>query len=412
MIGKIAWRNTWFKPLNTILSIILLTASVSIISVLILLQKQFEEQFSSSMDNIDLVLGAKGSPLQLILSSVYHIDAPPGNIDYAEAKKWMHNPFVAKAIPLAYGDNYKGYKIIGTTTDYLERFQAKIATGDVFKKDFEVIIGAQIAENLKLKVGDTFLGTHGDAEEGEVHEEHPYKIVGIINKTDKLIDNVILSNIESVWHMHEHEHAHTETSEAENNHNHNHDHEEISEQKREITAVLLKFRNKMGIVTWPRIIPQNTEMQAASPAVEINRLFALFGVGIQALQYLAYGIMLISGISIFVALYNTLKERKYEFALLRVNGASRLQLLQLVLIESLFLCTIGFIFGTIFGRVALYFISVSSQEEFKIAFNPFEFIWDKEGIIFIVTLLVGILAALIPAIKAYNLNISKTLANA
>ena len=163
---------------------------------------------------------------------------------------------------------------------------------------------------------------------------------------------------------------------------------------------------------WPRLIAQNTKMQAASPAIEINRLFSLFGIGLQALQYLAYGIMFISGISIFIALYNTLKERKYEFALLRVNGASRLQLLWLVLIESLLLCITGFVFGTVVGRVALSLISGSSESEFKMSFNPFEFVWQKEGYLFGLTIFVGILAAVIPAVKAYSLNISKTLANA
>ena len=122
--------------------------------------------------------------------------------------------------------------------------------------------------------------------------------------------------------------------------------------------------------------------------------------------------MLISGISIFIALYNTLKERKDEFALLRVNGAKRFQLLKLVLIESLLLCVVGFVFGTILGRVALVFISNSSEEDFKLSFNPYEFIWEKEGILFLLTISVGIIAALIPAVKAYNLNISKTLSNA
>lgn len=420
MIGKIAWKNMWFKPLNTVLSVLLLTASVSIITVLILLQKQFEEQFSSSMDDIDLVLGAKGSPLQLVLSSVYQIDAPPGNINYLEAKRWMENPFIASAIPLAYGDNYKGYKIIGTTPEYISKYGGEIAQGNVFQNDFDVVVGYEIAQNLGLKVGDTFLGTHGDAQEGgEVHEDKPYTIVGITSKTDKILDKVILSNIESVWNMHDHdheheeEHVHAEGEVHDHEHDHDHSYDEVSSlEGKEITAVLLKFRNKMGIVTWPRMIPQNTEMQAASPAIEINRLFSLFGVGLTALQYLAYGIMLISGISIFVALYNTLKERKFEFALLRVNGATRLQLLKLVLIESLLLCITGFVFGMIFGRVALYFISLSSEAEFKMAFDPFEFIWDKEGVLFLMTLLVGILAALIPAIKAYYLNISKTLANA
>src|SRR5690554_2657003 len=200
-----------------------------------------------------------------------------------------------------------------------------------------------------------------------------------------------------------------------------HDHDESNHQSgeeihphedKEITAVLLKLRNNMAKVTWQRIIPQNTEMQAASPILEINRLFSLFGVGITAVKYLAFGIMLISGISIFVALYNTLKERKYEFALLRIGGASKLQLLWLVLFESIILCVAGFVFGIIFGRVGLYFLSVSAHQEFKMAFDPFEFLWKEEGMLFVATVAVGIVAAVIPALKAYSLNISKTLANA
>ena len=408
MISKIAWKNTWFKPLNTLLSIILLTASVSIISILILLQKQFEEQFSSSMDNIDLVLGAKGSPLQLVLSSVYQIDAPPGNISYTEAEVWMNKPMVESAVPLAYGDNYLGYKIVGTTENYTKHFGLTIQQGTLFTKDFEVVVGANIAANIGLKIGDTFFGTHGDAEEGEVHDHHAYKVVGILEPSGKVADQLILSNIASVWHMHDHEHeGHSEEvhhhAEGEIHHPH---------EGKEITAVLLKLRNNMAKMTWPRIIPQNTEMQAASPVLEVNRLFALFGVGITALKYLAFGIMFISGISIFVALYNTLKERRYEFALLRITGATKFQLLWLVLLESIFLCTIGFILGIVFGRIGLYFLSVSSQEEFKMAFDPFEFLWKEEGMLFLATLSVGILAAIIPAIKAYSLNISKTLANA
>ncbi|HQX04343.1 MAG TPA: FtsX-like permease family protein, partial [Flavobacterium sp.] len=141
-------------------------------------------------------------------------------------------------------------------------------------------------------------------------------------------------------------------------------------------------------------------------------LFSLFGIGLQALQYLAYGIMLISGISIFIALYNRLKERKYEFALLRVSGASRLQLLALVLFESLLLCIVGFVFGTLIGRIALMMISATTDEQFKMAFNPMIILWEKEGLLFLVTIFVGVIAAVIPAIKAYRLNISKTLANA
>jgi putative ABC transport system permease protein len=400
MIAKLAWKNLWFKPLNTVLSIVLLASSVAIITVLILLQKQFEEKFSSNIDGVDLVLGAQGSPMQLILSSVYHIDNPTGNISYDSAKVWMKHPFVEKAIPLAFGDNYLGYKILGTNSDYLDKYQAKISEGKLFSKNFEVVVGSEIAKKLNFKIGAKFNGSHGSAKEGEKHEEFNYIVTGIVSPTGKVIDNLILCNIPSVWQMHE---IHEDESHQEMN---------IDEPNMEITAVLLKFRNKMGIVTWPRIIAQNTKMQAASPAIEVNRIFSLFGVGLKVLEYLAYAIMLISGISIFIALYNRLKERKYEFALMRINGASRFQLLFLLVIESLFLVIVGFLFGTIFGRIAISFISSSAQDDFKMAFNPFEIVWDKEVILFLVTIFVGVIAALIPAIKAYRLNISKTLANA
>lgn len=406
MITKLAWRNIWFKPLNTVLSLILLTAGVAIISLLILLQEQFEKQFSSNIDGVDLVLGAQGSPLQLILSSVYHVDAPTGNINYKEAQVWMNHPFVETAIPLAFGDNYLGFRIVGTTQDYLQKYNVEITEGKAFEENFEVVVGSEVARKLQLKIGDTFHGTHGDAEEGHVHEEYAYVVSGIAKPTGKVADNLILSNIESVWAMHEdHEHHDHEGHDHEH-----HDHDHDAEQ--EITAVLIKFKSKMGIVTWPRMIAQNTKMQAALPAIEINRLFSLFGIGLQALEYLAYGIMLISGISIFIALYNRLRERKYEFALMRVNGASRGQLLRLIMFESLWLCVIGFIFGIIIGRLALLFISASTDDQFKIAFDPMTILWEKEGILFLVTIFTGFLAALIPALKAYRLNISKTLANA
>lgn len=408
MITKIAWKNLWFKPLNTVLSIILLTASVAIISLLILLQQQFENKFSKNIEGVDLVLGAQGSPLQLILSAVYQLDSPTGNINYNEAETWMNHPFVETAIPLAFGDNYMGYKIVGTTQDYITKFDGKFAQGTTFDNHFEVVVGGKIAQNLGLKIGDEFFGAHGESQEDEhVHDNYAYKIVGILEPTDKVIDNLILCTVESVWAVHDnHDH-----SDEEHIHDENHSHE-ISSEGKDITAVLLKVKNKMAFVIWPRLVPQNSKMQVASPAIEVNRLFTLFGFGLDALQYLAYGIMLISGISIFIALYNRLKERKYEFALMRISGAKRGQLLGLVLFESLLLCVVGFVLGTVLGRLALVFISNSTSQEYKMEFNPFVFNWEKEGMLFLITIFVGILAGLIPAIKAYKLNISKTLNNA
>jgi putative ABC transport system permease protein len=320
---------------------------------------------------------------------------------------------------------------VGTTSDYIEKYQAKFDQGKVFSKNFDVVVGSEIASKLNLQLGTTFKGTHGSAAEGEVHEHGEYVVVGILKPTGKVIDNLILSNIPSVWQMHHHEEetvaenpAHGEEGhvhEAGEEHKHvhtescTHEHEKdmtMDEPGMEITSVLVEFKNKMGVFIWPRLIAQNTKMQAALPTYQMNRLFELFGVGLNALRYLAIGIMLISGISIFIALFNTLKERKAEFALMRVNGAHRLQLFLVVLFESMLLCIVGYFFGTFLGRLGLVWLSKTSESDFKLGFNPMEIIWDKEAVLFGLTLFVGFIAALIPAIKAYTLNISKTLANA
>lgn len=418
MILRVSWKNLWSKPLNTVLSIILLTSSVAIITLLLVLQEQFEKKFYKNIEGIDLVMGAQGSPLQLILSSVYQLDTPTGNISYKEAKVWMNHPYVEKAIPLAFGDNYRGYKIVGTTPDYIQKFEAPLVQGEVFTEDFDVVIGATLAENLNLKIGDEFFGTHGESQdEAHTHEEYAYRVVGILGKTGKVIDNLVLCTVESVWLIHD-EHHHDEESEEhihdENcNHDHDHDHDyELNPDEQEITAVLLKIKNKMAFISWPRLIPQNSKMQVASVAIEINRLFALFGVGIELIKYLGIGIMCIAGISIFIALYNKLKDRKYEFAIMRINGATKSQLFGLVVFEGLILSIIGFVLGSVTARVGLYLISKMTTSEYKIDFNPLVFLWNKEGILLLATILVALLASIIPAIKAYKLNISKTLSNA
>jgi len=403
MIAKLSWKNLWHKPWNTLLSIILLVCSIALMTVLVLVQHQFEDQFHKNVEDIDLVLGAPGSPLQLILSSVYQVDAPTGNISYAEAKTYMKHPHVKQAIPLAFGDNYVGFKIVGTTWDYAKKYKANLQQGKAFAKDFEVVVGAQVAQKLSLKLGDTFYGTHGDAMEGEVHDNHAYEVVGILEESGQVIDHLILCTISSVWNIHA-EHEHLEGME--------HETMQLTEEQQEITAVLLTMKNQIAKLTWPRIIPQNTKMQAASPAIEINRLFSLFGIGLEALTYLSYALLVLSGLSIFIALYSNLKERQYEFALMRISGARALQLFWSLLLESWFLTFIGILFGAIFGRLALILLSWSTEEQFKLVFDPSMILWQNEGMLWILTIFVGFLAACIPAIKAYQIQISKTLTHA
>jgi putative ABC transport system permease protein len=395
MLLKIVWKNIWAKKLNSFLCILLMMFGISIISLLINIGNQLQDKFSKNISGIDMVVGAKGSPLQLILSGVYQIDAPTGNIPMSELQSLQMNPLVKQVLPLSMGDNYQGFRIVGTIHPYLKHFEADYADGVGFKANMEVVIGSTVAKKLRLKLNDSFASSHGLEKEGEAHGDKKYKVVGILKSNNSVIDNLILCNLNSIWEIHEHAEMHEG---------------EAHKEKQDITCALVKFRSPMGLMTIPRLINQNTQMQAALPAIEINRLFELMGIGIDAFKALAIAIMLISGISVFVTLYNALKERKYEMALMLSMGGKRLVLFFMLMLEGLILSISGFALGIILSRVGLFLASRLLDQNFN--FNLHLTMLQKEEIyLLIAALLVGIFAALIPSLGIYKINISKTLAN-
>lgn len=394
MLFKISWKNIIDKKLNSFLCVLLMTLGIGMISLLMLLGKQLQDKFAKNISGIDLVVGAKGSPLQLILSSVYQIDNPTGNVYLDDVQTIAQNPMVKEMIPLSMGDNFQGYRILGTNKKYFEHFKTKFASGKMFKADLEVVLGGQTALNTNLKVGDTFESSHGLDSEGEKHNERKYKVVGILEFNNSVVDNLILTSLGSVWSIHEHH----EAGEMED-----------STKKREITSAIIKFRSPMGMMTMPRNINQNSKLQAAVPAIEVNRLFELLGIGIDGLQVLAAVIMLISGISVFVSLYNSLKERKYEMALMLSMGASRTRLFLMLLLEGIILSLLGFVAGILLSRIGIYLISNQLSKKFHFDVNQFA-LQTGEIYLLIGALLVGILAAALPSVGIYRINISKTLA--
>ncbi len=210
MLFKISWKNILDKKLNSFLCILLMTLGIAMISLLMLLGKQLQDKFAKNISGIDLVVGAKGSPLQLILSSVYQIDNPTGNVYLDDVAAIAQNPLVKEMIPLSMGDNFQGYRIVGTNKKYFEHFKTQFADGQLFKKNLEVVLGGQTALNTGLKIGDTFASAHGLDSEGEKHADEKYKVVGILAFNNSVIDNLILTSLNSVWNIHENHEANAE----------------------------------------------------------------------------------------------------------------------------------------------------------------------------------------------------------
>jgi putative ABC transport system permease protein len=419
---KLAYKNVLANPLNLILSIILFALGIGLISFLMLLNTQIKEKFDANLAGIDMVIGAKGSPLQMILASMYHIDAPTGNISIQEALPFLRegHPLIETSVPLSLGDSYRKYRIVGTDHTILSLYKAGIESGKLWEETMEVTIGKIVADDTGLKIGDTFSSSHGFLEDDNLeHDETSFRVVGILKATGSVIDLLVLTPSSSVWASHDHaggeenhdDHDHKMDTEAHEGHLHTNIRSELLAQKdKDITTILVKFKNKTNFqaLSMPRNINENTDLQAASPAYEINRLYAMIGTGTDAIRSLAILIAFVSAISIFIFLYKSLKERKYELALMRVMGGSKGKLFSLVIMEGLILAVIGFIVGIILSHGAMELIATYLKSDYRYSFTGIRWLNAEWGLL-ILSLIIGFIAAIIPALQASNTDINRTL---
>ncbi|HWV30569.1 MAG TPA: ABC transporter permease [Dyadobacter sp.] len=380
---QISWKNLKANRLTLTLNLLLIAFGTGMLAMLLLGMSQVGERLRNNARGVDLVVGAKGSPLQLILSSIYFIDFPTGNIGELDAHSLAAHPMVKKAVPLALGDNYAGFRIVGTDTGYVSLYGLELAAGRYWVRPFEIVIGADVAQAQGLKAGDRIYGSHGLTSEEDLHDDHPYVITGVLRRRGHVADNLVLTSLESVWEMHG------------------------ADGTREITSMLLQYRSRMAMVALPAMINRSTAMQAASPAKESARLFALIGVGVDAVRWFAVALMLLAGVSVFVSLYNSLRERVYDLAVMRVMGASREVIFAMIMLEGALLTTLGSLAGILLGHGALHAIGYwqgSPQARMDgLAFLP------EEGWLIAMGMFIGLVAALLPAIQAYRTDISETM---
>lgn len=445
---KLSWKNLINKPLNMALSLILFALGVGLVSLLVNLNHQVEENFDKNLAGVDLVLGAKGSPLQMILCAMYHVDNPTGNIPIEKAKAFLNpkHPLIQQAVPLSLGDSYRGYRIVGTTYDILQLYNASISEGKLWANPMEVTLGAAVADAQHLHVGDKFKSSHGLVEGIEEHE-HDFTVVGILKPTGSVIDQLALTPSESIWASHEHQSAGggretgdgeeaIESQDSASTMEHAHSENEhakvapptydsltinqLAQQQRldlmektdqEITAILIRFRSRTNIqaLNMGRNINENTDLMAASPPNEIARLQTNLGLGADTLKMLAWVIVIVSGLSIFISLFSSLRDRRYELALMRVMGGSPGTLFKLILLEGLLLAVMGYVLGILLSHFSLGILAGFMKSTYRYSFSGWKFL-PEEAWLFVGALVVGFVAALIPALQARRTDISETLA--
>ncbi|MFQ5619392.1 MAG: ABC transporter permease [Rhodospirillales bacterium] len=389
------------RALNTALNLLLLALGVATIVVLMLFSDQFTNRLTQDARGIHLVIGAKGSPLQLILSTIYHVDIPTGNIPVKEAAMIGKHRLIKSAIPLALGDAHRGFRIVGTEHGYPAIYRAEVAEGRLWEKPFEATIGARVAKKTGLKVGDTFAGAHGVAGTGAEHEDNPYRVVGIFKPTGAVIDRLIMTPVESIWIIHEMKDKAKAASPMDMMQ---------APEDREITALLVRYRSPIAAISLPRFINSRTGMQAASPGFEIKRLMALVGVGIDTLR--GFGLLLIgtAALSMFIALYNAMQERRYDLVIMRSLGATRATLLRQVVLEGLIMAGAGTVLGIVLGHAVTGLLGQVLPQARAMGLSGV--VWlPAEWYLFLLAATVGIVATALPAAQAYRADIAVTLAS-
>ena len=385
------------RPLSTLLVVVLLAIGVATVTLTLLLSRELADRLTRDAAGIDLVVGAKGSPLQIVLAGVYHVDVPPGNIPLAAVAELRANPLVRQVIPLALGDSFRGFRIVGTEPALVAHYGATLRDGRLWQGPLEAVVGSAVAAATGIGVGGEFAGAHGLAEGGGEHFEARFRVTGVLAPTGTVLDRLVLTALDSVWAVHEH---HGEAP---------HDEHE-AEPEREVTLALVRYASPLAAATLPRAIDRNTALVAASPAYETARLMTVFGAGLDLIRAFALLLVAASGLMLFVALAQALEDRRYDLAILRALGASRRKVAAVLLLESFALTLAGTAAGVALAHAAALGIGLVVPAAAPLAAAAQRWV-PEEWAVVALALGAGILAALWPAWRAMRVDVAATLAD-
>ena len=415
-LPRLAWRYLWARPMLTALNLLLLTLGLAAIGFVVLVSEQLERGLKRDLAGIDLVVGAKGSPMQILLAGVFHLDQATGNIPLDTVAQLRAQPLVAQAVPISLGDSFRGFRIVGTTASYLELYRLHLVAGHAWQAPMQAVLGAEVAAQSGLGPGDRFHGTHGLAAGGEAHEE-AYEVVGVLAPTGGVVDRLVLTDIASVWETHA-SHGHAGSGRAEREHA---DHDEHGEQApatpqtlhadeagREVSMVLVRYRSPLAAVMLPRWVNAQPSLQASVPALETARLLSMVGVGVDVLRGFGGVLLLAAALSVLVALLHAVRERQGDLAMLRMLGATPARVAALIALEALMLATMSALLaiGLAHALTAGLGAMLAAQQSVRISGA---WISPWEAIVPVLALGLALIAAAWPAWRGYRLDVTELL---
>lgn len=399
---QMAWRYVISRLPVTTLTLAGIALGAALVCGVLVLKRESETAFSREAALFDLVVGGKGGSLQLVLSCVYHLDMPSGNIPYSDYEKLRRDSRVRWAAPVGLGDNYAGYRIVGTESHFFDltdrdgRPFFSLAEGRLIEDPFEVVIGSEVARTTGLSIGDTFAGTHGlvNVPGSELHDEFPYRVCGILEPTETTQDRAIFGTLESVWLIHETEdrlHSAIQGTAT------------LQRQKpRETTAVLVRLRTPGLRLHMANEIRNRTGGIAAIPLNEVMRLYqGIVAPMQQALLFVAGAVVGVSCLTVLATLLQSGERRRRDLAILRSLGARPGEVAALMFLEGFLLCGMGLGLGWLLGHGCLALAASWLRETSGLVIATWSM--DRaEVLAFGLMAFCCLIASVVPALAAYR----------
>jgi putative ABC transport system permease protein len=414
-LWKIAWRSIQQRALASALTAVSMGLGVALVVAVLVIHTVVNQSFRRGGEGYDLIVGAKGGRLQLVLNSVYYLSQPIGNIPHSYYKEFTEGKFapdIEAVIPICMGHSYKGFRVVGTTPDmfdklfYLGDRKYEFAEGENFKSEnlFDAVIGSTAAKETRLKIGGKFKARHGVGEGAKDHKQE-FSVVGILAHTGTPNDRALFVNMEGFYQIHSHE----------SNHEHRaHDHASHAphgDDSKPVTALLVCVdQYKPGLTQiLERKINDGPVAQAATPSMVIAELFEGMIGNVQIiLLIMAVLIVVVAGLGIMVSIYNSMSDRRHEIAVMRALGASRQTVMIVILLESILLSLGGGVLGLLLGHGLIAALSPVIVEQTGVAVGLLHFRLIE--LILIPGLIVlASLVGYLPAVAAYRTDVAKSL---
>ena len=407
MITYLTWKSIQNRKLTSLLCVASISLSVALLLGVERIKNGARDGFTNTISQTDLIVGAKGGPLQLVLYTVFRIGSPTNNIRFSSYTKIKNLPEVDWTIPISLGDAYRGYRVVGTDENFFKHYRYRrnqkieVLNGKIPIGIFDVVLGYEVAQKFQHKTSDSIILSHGISEKSFMdHSVTPFKVVGILNPTATPIDRSIFITLEGMEAMHigwdkgvpgKNSTVTPENLKKENIH--------IGQ----ITSFLLKTKNRIQTLKLQRKIDSFPEdpLMAVIPGLALHQLWKTLSYIENILYLISLCVLAVGLISVIVSLYTSLNERRREIAIFRALGAGAGKVVSLLLVESSLIVLVGILIGTALLYLCLFMVRPYLESNFSL-YLPIQFLSSTELIYLGSILLGGITAGFIPAIKAYR----------